>query len=252
MRQRNRVEQQFADFWDLFVEDFDQDLPVYLDLAAKYASPILEIGCSTGRVIERLAREGHEVHGIDTHRSMLEIAHRRLRPWRDRARVFDLDLRHRSPSERYHAVFATLYVFNNLIDIEEQRLFLRNAMRAMRSPAILVLDLFCPLALVRPELAGEARPIERTCRGHDLRVLDRRDMLTPLLERRTQSFQIDGGPLCEMVTHRRYLTPQQAARLLEEAAFENVRWIQGYDLSTARVVEVADQPAGPFLILGEI
>lgn len=252
MRERNRIEQQFAEFWDLFVSDFEQDLAVYLDLVAKYPSPVLEVGCGTGRVVERLARAGHEVHGIDTARPMLEIARRRLQPWRDHARVSDLDLRHRTPFERYHVVLATLYAFNGLIDIEEQRLFLRNAMRAMRSPAILVMDLFCPLALVRPDQVGEPREIERICQERLLRLVDRREMLTPLLERRTLGFQIDEQPRCELVTHRRYVPPTQAAQLLSEAGFEDVRWIQGYDSSTAGPVESTARPEGPFLILGEL
>jgi hypothetical protein len=77
-------------------------------------------------------------------------------------------------------------------------------------------------------------------------------MLNPLLERRTQRWRIDGGPERETVTHRRYVSPQQATQLLEEAGFENPSWAQGYDLSSCRAARPDDRPSGPFLILADV
>jgi SAM-dependent methyltransferase len=241
-----------ARFLDLYVTGFTADLPIYLDLAAKYSGPVLEVGCGTGRVAEQLARAGHSVVALETSRASLAVARQRCRPYADRVRLQDHDLRHHPLPERFHAVFVTLYAFNAMLDLEEERLFLRHTRQSMRDPGIIVLDCFCPLSLVAPDQVGRWRLIERTSRGHRLEVRDRREMLNPLLEQRTQMFRIDGGLEEEKVTHRRYVSPSQLAELLAEAGFENIRWIQDYDLGTARQVQPDERPSGPFRILAEL
>ena len=52
-----------------------------------------------------------------------------------------------------------------LIDVEEQRLFLRHVSRCMKSPGVLALDCFCPLPMLRPEANGQWREIERDVPG---------------------------------------------------------------------------------------
>lgn len=251
MRDRQASERRFAEFYSWFAADFAQDLPVYRELAAKFSGPVLEVGCRTGRVTAVLAALGNPVSAVDTSRPMLEIARSRLDRWDDRVRLADFDLRHAALFDGFRVVLATHYAFNSLIEVEEQRLFLRHVSRSMDSPGILALDFFCPLSLVRPEAVGEWRVIQRCCGDRELCCRDKREMLTPLLERRTQVFRIDGEPECEIVSYRRYVPPQHAVSLLQEAGFERVRWIQGYDLSTCRPVEEDDRPSGPFMILGE-
>jgi SAM-dependent methyltransferase len=245
------TERKFAEFYNLYTSEFKHDVAVYLHLAGKFEGPILEIGCATGRVIGYLAAAGYRVHGIDTSRPMLEIARRRLLPLEARASIADFDLRAGPLSERFGVAIAPLFAFNALIDIEEQRLFLRHLVRSLEPGAVLALDLFCPASMVRGG-GVQHKEIEYRVAGRELRVRDRREMLTPLLERRTQTFRIDGGPETEVVTHRRYVPPFQIAGLLEESGFENLRWVRGYDLSTAEPVPEAAAPTGPFMIIGEL
>lgn len=251
MQDQQAIERCFAEFYSSFAADFSEDLPLYQELAAKYPGPVLEIGCRTGRVASRLARLGHEICAVDTSRPMLEIARERLEILGDRVRLADFDLRQGALYDGFHVVLATHYTFNSLIEIEEQRLFLRHVSRSMGSPGVIAIDLFCPLSIARPDSVGEWRLIERRCGDVELACRDKREMLTPLLERRTQVFRLNGGPESEMVSYRRYVPPQQATNLMQEAGFENIRWLQGYDLSTARPVGDGDRPDGPYLILGE-
>ncbi len=80
MGKRVSAERRYAEFYHLYVGDFELDLPIYLDLAAKYPGTILEVGCDTGRVALRLARAGHEVVGIGQRREMLQVGAYVLHP----------------------------------------------------------------------------------------------------------------------------------------------------------------------------
>ena len=48
-----------------------EDLPFWLDMAAEYRGPILELGCGTGRVLIPLVQAGYRLIGLDHDRSML-------------------------------------------------------------------------------------------------------------------------------------------------------------------------------------
>ena len=243
---------QYARFYDLYASGFARDLPIYLDVAAKYAPPVLEIGCGTGRLLRALALEGHEAVGVDVSRDMLAVARDRLGAAGHRIRLAHHDFRARPLPERFHAVLVTLHAFNYLIEIEEQRLFLRHLRQSMIGPARVMFDLALPLSMVRPEFSGQWRLIEREVGGTRIRVRDRREMLTPLLERRTQLFSVDAGPEVEMVTHRRYVTPASLRDLLAEAGFEHIVWFENYDPSTASPIQVRDRPSGPFMVAAEL
>lgn len=251
MQTRASAEKQYAEFYSLWVADFRKDTSLYLDLAAKYAGPVLEIGCGTGRVLARLGEAGYEALGVDVARPMLEVARRTIQPWRDRVRIADFDFRSNALFEKFNVVIASLYAFNHLIDVAEQRLFLRHVARCMKSPSVLAIDFFCPLPMIRPETNGRWREIERTVAGHQLRLRDKREMLTPLLERRTQLFSVDGSEPVEQVSHRRFLPPEQAEQLLVEAGFEGVRFLQDYDLSGARGIGEGERPLGPYQLIAE-
>jgi len=251
MRERYSAERRFADFYKHYVGDFRLDIPLYLDLAAKYSGPVLEVGCRTGRVAAHLAAAGHQVLGIDRSRPMLEVGLEHLRAWEDRVRIQFVDLRAAPLPERFQVALVTLHTFNLLIDIEEQRLFLRHLRRSMQSPGVLAIDFFCPLSLAHPDSTEEWRQIERSCDGHSLVVRDRREMLTPLLERRTQVFRVDQGPEAERVSHRRFVTPGLAAQLLEEAGYEGILCITGYDISSARPATEEAGMSSPFVLLAE-
>jgi 2-polyprenyl-3-methyl-5-hydroxy-6-metoxy-1,4-benzoquinol methylase len=52
----------FVRYYDLYVEDFNADLPLYMSLCIP-EHKILEIGCGSGRVLRALLKEGRRVTG---------------------------------------------------------------------------------------------------------------------------------------------------------------------------------------------
>lgn len=71
-------EQRAARLYDWEHDDYAEDLPLYEALARRYGGPVLELGCGTGRVLERLVQTGLSCTGLDASAAMLERAAARL------------------------------------------------------------------------------------------------------------------------------------------------------------------------------
>jgi SAM-dependent methyltransferase len=61
-------------------QNFVEDLPFWLGLAAAQGSPILELGCGSGRVLLPLSQAGYHLVGIDNDAGMLALLKTRLPP----------------------------------------------------------------------------------------------------------------------------------------------------------------------------
>lgn len=69
----------FAGYYDTEWRNLVQDIPFLVEEAKKTGGPILELACGTGRITLPLAREGHEIWGIDNSPKMLQILDRKLK-----------------------------------------------------------------------------------------------------------------------------------------------------------------------------
>lgn len=63
-----------APFYRLEIGGYDEDIPFYLNLAARTGGPVLDVGAGTGRVGMPLAKAGFEVTALDSSRAMLKEA----------------------------------------------------------------------------------------------------------------------------------------------------------------------------------
>jgi SAM-dependent methyltransferase len=59
-------------YYDLYPGHNLEDLPFWLDLAYRQSSPLLELGCGTGRVFLPLILAGYQAIGLDHDRRMLD------------------------------------------------------------------------------------------------------------------------------------------------------------------------------------
>lgn len=65
-------------YYDQSQAAFAEDIPFMLALAEQTGSPILELGCGSGRLLLPLARAGYVVTGVDSSPAMLALAEARL------------------------------------------------------------------------------------------------------------------------------------------------------------------------------
>lgn len=70
----------YAETYDDSMSDWPGEIDFYREIAAEarqIATPILELGCGTGRIAIRIARDGGPVVGLDMSPYMLEVARRK-------------------------------------------------------------------------------------------------------------------------------------------------------------------------------
>lgn len=79
-------------YFHLHHQDADEDLPFWKKLAVEIGSPILELGCGTGRVLLPLLEEGHEVFGLDISFQALDYLIGNVSEQENNLRVFQADI----------------------------------------------------------------------------------------------------------------------------------------------------------------
>jgi SAM-dependent methyltransferase len=54
-------------------QEYQEDIPFWLALAAEQGGPIIEMGCGTGRITKQLLEQGYKVTGVDSDPEMLDF-----------------------------------------------------------------------------------------------------------------------------------------------------------------------------------
>ncbi len=136
----------YAELYDLEFGDRDDDLLMIEQFATRCGSPILELGCGTGRVLLPLARKGFQVTGVDNSPAMLERARRTVAA-HDVAALVSLvrqDMRELDLNERFSLVFAAANTFMDLQSTVDQLAVLDRVRQHLIPGGLILLDLFHP------------------------------------------------------------------------------------------------------------
>ena len=111
-----------ARFYDLDLDGFDDDVALYLDLAARpgaceHDADVLELGCGTGRVAAALAGAGLRTVGVDLSPAMLHIARGRVHGLP--VRLVEGDMRDLALGEHFTTVLIPLGGLQHLVTVDE-------------------------------------------------------------------------------------------------------------------------------------
>ncbi len=193
----------FSEFYDLYVGDWIEDLPLYIKYAAAARTPVLEVGAGSGRLTIPLARSGASVVAADVSPSMLSLLEARLAEQpagvRRKIRVVEADARELDLGSQHDLVVVPFYTFNYLLSPEDRRAALARFRSHLSTDGRLLMDVFAPLGrLARPPLG----PVQR---------VDTVDPSTGSRIRGWNSYQIDPERQIERREHLFEVTARTGA-----------------------------------------
>jgi SAM-dependent methyltransferase len=136
-----------ADYYDLELGDYQEDVPLYHNLARRTEMPVLELGVGTGRVAIPLAKSGHSVVGIDSSDAMLAVARRKAGRGRGAPRLVLSEMTGFSFETSFGLIFCALGGFLHLNSQQGQIDTLGRARQHLAPDGLLALDLPNPEAV---------------------------------------------------------------------------------------------------------
>ena len=233
-----------ADLYDYVVPYRSRpDVAFFVDAARDAGSPVLEVGCGTGRVLIRTARAGIDIVGLDASAAMLAVCRERLQnepaPVQSRVQLVQADMRTFDLDRTFTLVTIPFRPFQHLVTVEDQLSCLESIRKHLVDGGTLILDLFNPSldALVDQPVGEEFGDEPEFCMPDGRRVIRRHRLLTH--DRPAQSTQVE---LIYYVTHpdgreerlvqgfwMRYLFRFEAEHLLARAGFDVQHLYAGFD-----------------------
>ncbi len=151
--------ERFARWYDLDQGSHDQDIPFYLSLAQRTGSPILELGCGTGRLVIALAQAGYRVTGVDNLPEMLALAQGKVQAAgptvSDQVQLVLQDLRQLALSERFSLAILAVNTLMHVAEARQQAEVLGRIFQHLRPGGMLSLDLFPPHPALLAPAEGE-------------------------------------------------------------------------------------------------
>jgi SAM-dependent methyltransferase len=134
---------------------YAQDLRLWEELASQEGSPVLDLGCGTGRVTLHLARRGHEVRGVDFDPTLLLVVEARAAAESLAVRTRLADARDlRGLDEAFPLVIAPMQLLQLLGGPKGRAAALRRVAAALAPGGLAALA----IAEGAEDIAGEAPP----------------------------------------------------------------------------------------------
>ena len=214
---------------------YDEDLPFWLHAARTLGSPVLDLGCASGRLALPLARHGAEVWALDSSPEMVAELRRRLagEPKEVRARVHPVvgDLRTIDLDGRFGLVMLAMNTLQVLTTAEEQLACLRAARERLAPGGEVVFDVAMPDV---GEIAGSLGLVRRTGEhvdpdtGHTLLHSAWYDEFDPVTQTLRFTIQVDDRDGEGRVTRRlrrftvHLFMPSEVRHLVARAGLEVV------------------------------
>jgi SAM-dependent methyltransferase len=235
-----------ADLYD-YVTPYRQrpDVGFFVEAAKEAGSPVLEIGCGTGRILIPTARARLEIVGLDLSPHMLVVCRRRLQDEPEvvqrRVQLVEADMRDFQVDRRFKLATIPFRAFQHLLTVGDELACLKCVYRHLVDGGVLILDIFNPSLdfLVNGPIGEEFGEEPEFSTPDGRRVIRRHKIVSR--DRFTQVSQVE---LVYCVTHPdgreerlvhafpfRYLFRFEAEHLLARAGFEVERLYADYDKS---------------------
>ena len=229
--------------WDLLREDGRNwpDRGFYRDLIARFGTPALDVGCSTGRLLLDFLAEGLAIDGVDSSAEMLDLCRKKaeergLRPGLYQQRMESLDLPRK---------YRTILVPSSSFQLVTQRDAAEAAMRRLHDHLEPRGALAMPFMVVTETEASDWQLTAERTRPEDGALVRRWSRSWNDLEQQLQhsldrfEIVVDGN-VVDFEEHERspglrWYTQAQALDLYARAGFAEIETFRGFSF----------EPAGP-------
>ena len=137
-----------AALYDYNSTGIDNEVDFYVEEAVKAGSPVLELGCGTGRITIPVAEEGIEITGLDRSDVMMKRAKEKLARFDEnvgsRVRFVNGDMRNFSLGKKFNLVMIPYRAFLHLLTSEDQVMALTTVRQHLVDGGKLILNVFDP------------------------------------------------------------------------------------------------------------
>lgn len=154
MKQHNQADDSqilrgsITSFYDHFFGGLEGDVQFYVEEAEKAGSPVLELGCGTGRILIPVAESGITIVGLDSSPDMLSIAKGKVPKLsvdtQQRIELVEGDMRDFSLEQQFKLIMIPYRAFLHLMTPEDQRQALACIREHLTDDGRLVLNMFDP------------------------------------------------------------------------------------------------------------
>ena len=220
------------DLYDQQYLRYRDDIPHYLQLAADYGGPILELGSGTGRLAIALARAGYQVTGIEASAPMLErglqnAAAAGVNPTLEPGDMRDFEL-----PQRFPLVIAAFNTLMHLHTLDDQDRALARVRDHLESGGAFGFDLYLPDFGPQGVLRREAEWSEVGGEETELLLVQEHDPLAQTIESRYLLDTVGEDGLLRRRTatlRQRYYSRFEIERALRHAGFSRLKLRGGFD-----------------------
>ncbi|MCU0861006.1 MAG: class I SAM-dependent methyltransferase [Methanomassiliicoccales archaeon] len=157
-----------AKYYDVWYEDFTEDIEFYRTLAERAGSPVMELMCGTGRIMIPLADAGFEVTGVDLSSAMLDRLSAKVELIGGRVErnieIVEGDVRSFRLDKRYRLAIVPFNSFLHLTNRKDQIDALENVSGHLEKDGVMALSVFNP-RFDRPENLLRHRGTKVTSKG---------------------------------------------------------------------------------------
>lgn len=137
-----------ADLYDVTSPGVPGDADFYVEEAHRADSPVLELGCGTGRVLLSLAEEGLSAIGLDISHAMLAKAREKINACpgevQRRISLVEADMRAFHLDRTFELILIPYRAFQHLLRPQDQRRALCCIREHLADDGRLIIDLFDP------------------------------------------------------------------------------------------------------------
>ena len=236
-----------AEFWDLFRGDTStwEDRFFFLDVVKKYGTPVLDVGCGTGRILLDFMQQGIDIDGVDNSPDMLAKLQQKAEKMNLHPSVYPQEMTELSLPRQYQVILVPSSSFQLLLDTTLPTIAMSCFYEHLLPGSVLAMPFMTLWKQGDPLESEFSREVVRPEDGATIRRWQyaRFDPETNLEHTIDRYEIIHEGKVIATEEHRqspatRSYTQDQAVRLYQEAGFKDIQLLHEFTFEPAKPEDI--------------